>query len=312
MRGAVALLLATLLPALPSAEERAVAVTAVAVEVTPDALSGVRQREAWQLTADSEDFGGFSALLLRGGRFFALTDRSVWMVGRYRPDDVAGPLVEVRMSPLPAEIAPQGADDRDAEALAAACETLAIAFERDHRIAWQGAGGATTLRPAPLADLPFNGGIEGLATMPQDCDLILAIGEDQLEGLGVDGGHPVFLFRAGEAEPVARTTLPPIGPHGVTAAEFGPYGRLYVLFRHWSRQTGTNIRLRRYTVPPDETLEFDAGETLAEWGRDSGIDNMEAIALWQDAAGRTRIAILSDDNFNTPRQRTLLIDLVVE
>ncbi|MEL6338090.1 MAG: esterase-like activity of phytase family protein, partial [Pseudomonadota bacterium] len=256
MRGAIALLLAALLPALPSAEERAVAVTATAVDVTPDALSGVRQRQTWQLMADSEDFGGFSALLLREERFIALTDRSVWMVGRYRPDDAAGPLAEVRMSPMAAEVAPEGADDRDAEALAAACETVAIAFERDHRIAWQGAEGATTLRPAPLADLPFNGGIEGLATMPHDCDLILAIGEDQLEGLGVDGGHPVFLFRAGDAEPIARTTLPPIGPHGVTAADFGPDGRLYVLFRHWSRQTGTNIRLRRYAVSPDEKLEL--------------------------------------------------------
>ena len=43
----------------------------------------------------------------------------------------------------------------------------------------------------------------------------------------------------------------------------------------------------------------------------SGIENMEGIAVWRDASGRTRLTLISDDNF-TGLLRTLLLDFVVE
>jgi len=41
------------------------------------------------------------------------------------------------------------------------------------------------------------------------------------------------------------------------------------------------------------------------------VDNMEAIAVHTDDAGRTVLTVMSDDNFN-PLQRTLLMRFAVD
>ncbi|MEL6197483.1 MAG: esterase-like activity of phytase family protein [Pseudomonadota bacterium] len=292
-----------------------ITIRAEAIDLPPAELTGLRQIAAWELSAEADGFGGFSGLLVRDGRLLAVSDRAAWLDAAYAPSETEAGLSDASLVPVSegGTVIRGGGDIADSEALAATCDGIAIAFEREHRIVRHPIAGNVTRTVAPEAFrvLPFNAGIEALAAMPQDCALLLAIGEDQLEGLGVDGGHPVFLFRPGDLQPVARTTLPPIGPHGVTGAAFGPDGALYVLFRHFSPISGTNIRLRRYGVTPDETLGIDAGTEIAEWADESGVDNMEAVAAWTDADGRTRLTLISDDNFN-PLQRTLLIDLVLD
>jgi hypothetical protein len=40
------------------------------------------------------------------------------------------------------------------------------------------------------------------------------------------------------------------------------------------------------------------------------LDNMEGISVWRDGDGRTRVTLISDDNF-FPLQQTMLVEYVL-
>jgi hypothetical protein len=193
---------------------------------------------------------------------------------------------------------------RDAEALAAvggAPGAPVVAFERDHRVAILEAGRpGRTISDPRLDRLGFNEGIEALAALPDG--RLLAIAEAP-----EDGAFPMFLLD--DSGITATGALPQSGPHFVTGADLGPDGSLYLLRRDFSLLGGLSARIERYRLGPDGFPRPETRETLAAFVSGSGIDNMEAIALWHDGA-TARLAIASDDNFNL-LQRTLLIDFEV-
>ncbi|MEL7172217.1 MAG: esterase-like activity of phytase family protein, partial [Pseudomonadota bacterium] len=123
-------------------------------------------------------------------------------------------------------------------------------------------------------------------------------------------GFPVFLLKGGVAARTApiesRLVLP--GPHRVTGADIGPDGTLYLVRRHFDRAIGVDIVVEAMPLSAlfDENAA-SATRVLARFGPESGIDNMEGIAVSRDGP-ETRLTILSDDNFN-PGQRTLLVEL---
>jgi hypothetical protein len=96
----------------------------------------------------------------------------------------------------------------------------------------------------------------------------------------------------------------------VSSARFLPDGDLLLLERRFAPAWGIGTRLRRI---PGETLGVGArldGEIILDAGMTSQIDNMEGLAVSRDAAGRTILTLVSDDNFNA-FQRTLILQFAL-
>ncbi len=283
-------------------------VSAAPVEIAPAELHGLRLRGAFELTSPHPQFGGISGLLIDGRELIAVTDHG-WLIRSPLADDVSGlrPMGGDIHALSDAQGRPLEEAGRDAEGLARTKDGLAVSFERDHRVEILDRDGhGRTIRDRRFEQLGYNAGLEALATLPDG--RLLAIAEARAGG--ARGGFPVFLIDpAGGTVRSGRLALP--GEMPVTDAEVGPDGRLYLLRRAFSLLGGFSIGVERYRLAADGLPLPETREVLASFGGGSGIDNMEAIALWRDDAGQTRLAIASDDNFLF-LQHTLLVDFEVD
>ena len=187
----------------------------------------------------------------------------------------------------------------DAEGLSKLDGRVAVSFERDHRIMVLGDEGQleAARRARAFEALGSNKGLEALASLPDGG--LIALGESP-----GPKGHPVFVLRDGT---LAEGALPEAPPFSVTGADVGPDGRLYLVLRHYSPLTGVRIEVHRFALTAEGFPDAATRQRLAAYKSASGIDNMEGISLWQDADGKTRLTLISDDNFNAV-QRTLLMD----
>ena len=266
------------------------------VEVAPGRLNGLRLVDAVVLKSGHPQVGGFSGLLVGDGRLTAVTDQGWLLEADLAPGDAVG-LGPAEFAPLPGS----GAGRKwasDSESLARSEGRLAIGFERDHRIELiDGARIADEIRDRAFERLASNQGLEALASLPDG--RLLAVAEAP-----VDGAFPAFVIGPDGRD--AAGLLPRAGRHYVTGADVGPDGRLYLVRRDWSILVGLSARIERYWLGKDGIPRPETREVLAEFESASGIDNMEGIALWRDPDGATRLAVISDDNFN-PIQRTLLL-----
>jgi len=185
----------------------------------------------------------------------------------------------------------------DAEGLAiTAGGDLLVSFERDHRI-WN-YGPLAALR-APEAvrrpDFPFteNDGIEGLAASG-----------DGWRVAGESGG--VWNCSAVRC---AVVTPPPERPltdadYRITGMDRDPAGGWFVVQRSYRAPIDVRARVRR--MAQDGTL----GPVLVELKLPGTTDNFEGIAA-ERRGDRTRLYILSDDNFNAV-QRTMMLAFDVQ
>ncbi len=287
----------------PTVEGTPITITADPVAISEDGLApGVTRAGAWVLTADHPAFGGISGLLIEADRLTAVTDRGHWLTARLDPASDAL-LSEARIAPM-LGAAGLPLAGTDAEALARGADgALWVAFERDHRVMrHQGRGRlAEAVPPAAFRGLRSNAGLEALARLPDGSLLAIA------EGRG-PAGFPTWRLQGRSATPLAA--LPAPSEHDVTGGDLGPDGRLYLVFRHFSRLTGVSIRLRAYPLGADGLPDPSRAEELAGFGPTSGIDNMEAVAAVPSGEGMT-LWLLADDNFNPP-QRTVLVALAIE
>ena len=143
-----------------------------------------------------------------------------------------------------------------------------------------------------------------------------------LEALAIDAGgalyaipersgawerpFPVFRLRDGRWD--RSLSLRRDGTFLVAGADFGPDGRLYLLERDFRWLRGFATRIRRFDLGPGG---FGAEALLLETPF-GALDNMEGISVWRDDAGRTRVTLISDDNFFA-LQRTVIVEyLLVE
>ncbi len=287
------------------ASTAAVAVTVEPVEITARRLLGVALRGAWALTADDPAFGGLSGLLISDGELYAVSDNGHLLTAGYELSGGRLTISEPHLAPL---LDPSGQRyltkaGADSEGLAWFGGRLAVAFERDHRIMLLGADGRMhdTIQPRGFEQLDSNGGLEGLATLPDG--RLIAIAEK-----GDAAGAPVFVIGPDDAVAEGRLALP--GPHLVTGADVGPDGRLYLVLRAFSLLTGPSIRVMRFTLGPDGFPIAGSRVTLAEFESDDRIDNMEGIAVERAPEGGLRLWLIADDNFSW-LQRTLLLVLDV-
>jgi hypothetical protein len=169
-------------------------------------------------------------------------------------------------------------------------------------------GRPTNLQPrlvgAPNRVLRSNSGLESVAYAPATSPLageIVAIAERPRRGetdlTGWIAGKGSF-------------TIVRHDDFDVSSARFLPDGDLILLERRYAPAWGIAMRLRRIA---GDTIKVGArldGDVLLDAGMTSQIDNMEGLAVSQDASGRIILTLVSDDNFSI-LQRTLILQFAL-
>ncbi len=267
------------------------------------------------LNDDRDGFGGFSGLDVSpdGSTLTALSDRSQLLTGTL-VYDAAGRLTgltRTTLAPLRDTNGrpPRGLQNGDSEDIARLPDGgWLVVFERRHRLLRYPGRPAASI-PVPLAippamgRLPDNRGVEALAVRPGGRILMIAetrIADDvprHQAWLGVSGGWLALTYHAAP-------------DHRPTAAASLPSGDLVVLERRDPSLFHLASRLVRVPAAQIRGGAVLEGTELATIEAPLPIDNFEGIAAWRDAAGRTRLLIISDDNFS-PLQRTLLLQFVL-
>lgn len=250
------------------------------------------------------DFGGFSGLELSkdGSRYWALSDRSVlrWgsverdEAGRIRRLTTAGQAHLQDSKGQPLKPGYRG----DSEGLAIGPDgAVWVSFEGLNRVArYDDPDGPATRMPVPKGfSWPINAGLEALAITADGTLLTLP------ERSGAyDRPFPIWRLRDGRWD--QPWSLPRTDRWLPVGADIGPDGRLYLLERDFLGIRGFANRVRRFALT-DEGLQ--APELLLQTSP-MQYDNLEGIAVWEDAQG-LRLTMISDDNF-LMLQRTELVE----
>jgi hypothetical protein len=311
---------------------RPIQVSARALPQFQPSRAGVRRfgdleyRGGLVLTSPSEHFGGWSGLIVDtdGKRLLSVSDVGTWMTAEIQHDDVGapaglsrariGPLLALRGRPL------RNKREQDAEAVAlleGSLEhgTLLVGFERLHRIGRFPVRGGEVLAPAAYLDrpaearrMPTNQGFEAVAVLRAGPlgGSIVAFAERFTRGSGY---HTGWIWTEGEQ--ARRFQLEDIDGFNITDAAGLPDGGLLVLERYFRWMSGVHMRIRRLRpteIRPGARL---AGHTVVQADSGHAIDNMEGLAVHRGARGETVVSLISDNNFRTVLQRTVLLQFTL-
>lgn len=257
----------------------------------------------WSLPG--EWFGGFSGIELSadGARATVITDKgNLAQIALIRAE---GKITGIQvLKQIPLRFA-NGSILRglytDAEGLAeTATGAFYISFEQHHRIARLNpkTGVTETLpRATTFAAFQPNAGLESIAVHPDGT--LYTLSERPSIGRGS------FDLHAYDAQGWRIThRIPKRGPFLPVGADFDPGGLLYLLERTVS-PLGFRSRIRRFNLDADTLSE----ETLLTTAP-GHFDNLEAISVWQDTTGATRLTMISDDNFMRI-QRTQIVEYIL-
>lgn len=274
------------------------------------------------LSADTEKFGGYSGLILSpdGQDMMAVSDAGGWLKARLRyegnrptglTDASLGSILSRDGKPI------RRSRERDAEGLALASGTLSkgevlIAFENFNRIVRYAVTTAGLGLPLEIFEPPP--GLRRFSADGMEAMTVLQGGPNKgrmvafSENARVDGRHTGWIWAGGSAKPLQVVSH---GGFALTAAASLSDGTLLLLERRFTLFEGVRMRLRRIeamAVKPGTTLD---GEVLIEADLSDEIDNMEGLAVHTGPAGETVLTLISDDNFNTVIQRTLLLQFTL-
>lgn len=285
-----------------------------------ETVDGLVWRGGLALASEAKGFGGLSGIAFTGAdnRLAMVSDRGFFVSGRLDYDRSGTPerlsavtvsaIENSRGDALPRDFA------RDAEAI----ETI----HRDGRPAAVRVGFENLTR---VADFDLTDGVPGgPAREVAIPDWLSAIRTNQsLEAVCIappaspvagstvlitesvttdDGAHAAYMLGHRDKGRLSLTDTPGLKP---TDCAFLPDGDLLVLER------GVNLfqfvmRVRRIPAADVRPGREMSGEVILT-GTGGDIDNMEGIAVHPGPDGQTRIAIVSDDNFND-WERTLLLE----
>ncbi len=256
-------------------------------------------------TDSAKWFGGFSgAEISTDGTILTLiTDRG--NVARAQLHRAVGKIkgVELRwhQSIRDANEVPLKPQFRDTEGLAISADGQAYVSSetRVHVIKLDLLTGKTVPLPThpDFALLRKNKGLEALAIHPDG--RIFTLSESRG---GQSGTTPITVFSDGQWKVTHR--LPLSGPFRPVGADFDSAGRLYLLERTLS-PLGFRSRIRRIDLNRNPVI----AETLMTTS--PGVfDNLEALTVWTDKSGATRLVLISDDNF-LPVQVTQIVELLL-
>jgi len=304
------------------------------IEITASAISGFDRADStkkrfgkldWRgglvLTSASASFGGWSGIAMDpdGQTFVSVSDAGTWLEGRitYNGTAPAG-ITAARSGPLKARdgSALSRKRDRDAEAVvltggAPGSGALLIAFEQNDRIGRFTTTGQGIGAPSAYIDMPAEAkamrvdGFEAVAILAggPNKGAMVAFAErargDVASGWIWQNGVPKSLRLGG------------MGGFDITDAASLPDGNLLILERRFRWMEGVKMRLRLVkaaTLKPGAVLD---GEVLLAADLGQEIDNMEGLAVSRGAKGETVLTLISDDNFNTLLQRTILLQFTL-
>lgn len=273
------------------------------------------------LQSEHKNFGGWSGLAMDrdGRRFIAVSDAGAWMAGEITYEGTApGGISRPRIGPL---LTREGTNltrgrDRDAETVTLLSGTLdkavlLVGFEQNTRIArydFALAKGSSPTRG--FVDLPQAARISARSGF----EAVTVIAGGPLAGSYVafsergtdDKGHRAGWVWKG-ADPGKPLRLTDKGGYAVSDVASLEDGSLIVLERRFGWFEGLFIRLRLIAAKDVASARPVEGETLLEADLSHEIDNMEGLALSRDGTGTAILTLISDDNFNTALQRTLLL-----
>ena len=265
------------------------------------AISGATFAGAWHLTSDEPNFGGLSGLdTMRSGSLLAVTDGGAFVWIGIDPEtatpDGIGSIAYMR-----------GADgdllsgkrEADSEGLVFEDGLALVSFERDHRIeAFDLEGCGASALAARVADLPAiiggkkvpdNKGPEALSLLPDGAmraGFEFRKSEGSPSGLIMDDGGLGMLEYAGQSGVYLLTGVDQQSDMGVQ------------LFRAYDPVRGNRSLIYVY--------DADGQRAKIELKAPLPVDNFEGVAFGKNGDGATRIWLISDDNFNPDKQRTLL------
>jgi hypothetical protein len=158
--------------------------------------------------------------------------------------------------------------------------------------------------PPAAKRLPSNRGMEALGVVPAGHPLagaLVAISERS----GKED-EPTSGFIIGGRQPGTFQVIRRDG-YDITDLAFLPGGDMLLLERWYRPLRGVGMRIRRIagaSLRPGARLD---GQILIEADLGQEIDNMEGMAVHLEG-GRTIITLISDDNFSTFLQRTVLLE----
>ncbi len=240
------------------------------------------------------EFGGFSGIEVTpdGARFTVISDRGTYATGEFiRNEGKIGSVVTLPIRPLKG-IGGEPVVGRNADAEGLATDDagrMFVSFEGNHRVLRYIRDGedVSRLKPHPdFAALQNNSALEALAI---DANGVLYSLPERSGAWEV----PFPVYRRTGDDWDKKLTIPRRGKFLPVGADFGPDGRFYLLERDFVWYRGFATRVRRFELGPDG---FGGEETLltTPFGKH---DNLEGIGVWTNAAGSTRITMISDDNF---------------
>jgi hypothetical protein len=265
---------------------------------------------AFELRSRDKRFGGISGLSIdSGGNLVAVSDAGYWVSAKLisDPEGRLLDLIDWRITPLlTPEKKPVGGVLRDAEALSRAPDGgFVVAFEQAHRL-WRYPPPPGTIHsppvalPAPreIARAPANGGIEGIALLPDG--RLLALTE---EFQNPDGSFKGWLI---DNHRFTQLSYLPSDGFRVTDCAALKNGDVIVLERRYVPLGILSARLKLVRAKEIQAGAKLVGEELLRLQSPLRVDNFEAVAVHEDPVHGTTIYIVSDDNYH-PFQRTLLL-----
>ena len=276
------------------------------------------------LSSPARNFGGWSGLAVDadGQRFVSVSDAGVWIAGTLTYDEkgLLKGVDGVRLGPI---LARNGAAvrgrDRDAEGITLLDGTLAqgtvlVAFEQNHRIGVYdvGSAGLGALRsylpmPPEARQMPRNGALEAVAVVKAGRyrGTVVAMAERFKDKAGNNTG---WMWIGGKPQQFGLTRP---GDWDVTDMAGLPDGGFVVLERRFGWLEGIRMRLRRVKASEVRPGAIWEAEELLTADLTDEIDNMEGIAVHRDKRGETVLTLISDDNYNTLLQRTVMLQFTL-
>ena len=294
------------------------------------------------LTSSSSFFGGWSGLSIdsAGSRLLSVSDTGVWLTGQVtydgsRPSGIAsarlGPLRSIDGQPL------RRGRDKDSEGVALLAGTLErgevlVSFERNHRIVRYPVSATGLGLPTAALELPSETKLlEDNKSLEAVCILqsgpakgaIVAFAErfPSKDDRHVGWMRPPLLGRSalgsGQAAAAWKTLhVQTLQGYDITDCAGAPDGGIFLLERRFRVSygdplTGPKMRIRQISQTELTSGNTITGETLIEADGRHEIDNMEGLAVHTDASGHLVLTLISDDNFNTYLQRTVLLQFAL-
>ena len=297
----------------PQATAEPVAVGFTAIQLDPQdvalaRLGPLKFLSGVSLASRDARVGGLSGLLIEKDQLTAVSDRGFWFRARLTLDERGAlqTLSETRLAPIlsskgvPLTIA---RGEHDAEALEMWNSSLAVGFERFHRIGLYDPALGDDARPRyvreipGLAKSPANGGIEVLVSLGDG--RLLAITEELENATGDLVG---WIINGERRDPISypKTNWKP------TDAAYHPEVGLLILERKFSPLTGFSTRVRHVDIVSVAADTMISGPIIARISGSVISDNFEGLAISQATDGQPIIWMVSDDNFSFLQQTLLL------